>query len=294
MKRTAAIIIPLLAAVAALSGCNGFAKYNTKNVTIKVDIADISSGYICADFEPSKDAYYIAGAMEITDEYDPVNKPDHFMTLMADSLYRQYLDWRYEYLKDQVSYVADFSSHSLMYGATTRYFVDVEPDTDYWVYSFVVDPNSNQPCGDLYLTTVHTTAVHDGRLFFEATTDDETGFYVYPYSLDTGELSDDIPYTYDIAYSYEIFTYQGQTLEDGIRKYCDNLYATIVRYNLLSSWMAFGVDYEDQSEWLLDGVESYLIIGEFDGGIVNRTVYRFTWHEGEKIELIPCNLSDAS
>ena len=216
--------------------------------------------------------------MPVNDEYDPINKADQFMTLMVDSLYIDYLDWRYDYLKNQEDYVADFASHSLQYGDSEKYFQNLRPDTDYWIYAFVVDPGTKEPFDQLWLTTVHTGSEAAFRAWFD-TRVQGSYFYMYPRDGENGEILETVPYTGGIVDALDLVEDIPWPLdiEGKLDKYSERAYDLAVDYGILSNITYTGVKQIDYAGRFKTGHIYYIIIGELQGGIVNRAYYRFTY-----------------
>lgn len=275
MKRIALVLAALLL---LLAGCKTESKYHLLGVKFEIEIATVTKGYVHAYFYPSTVAYYVTGCMPVNDWYDPVNKPDQFMTLMVDSLYVEYLDWRYDYLKNQEDYIADFASHSLQYGDSERYFQDLQPDTDYWVYAFVVDPGTKEPFDQLWLTTVRTDSLSAYRAWFD-TRVQGSYFYMYPREAEDGAILETVPYTGGIVDALDLVEDIPWPLdiEGKLDKYSERAYELAVDYGILDDITYTGVKQINYAGRFKSGHIYYIIIGELQGGIVNRAYYRFTY-----------------
>ena len=88
--------------------------------------------------------------------------------------------------------MADFSSHSLQYGTTNRTFCFLQPDTDYWIFAFGVNPESNKPFGQLFLETITTKHASTLSMDFQYRVRGEWD-YVYPKDT-AGKIISDIPW----------------------------------------------------------------------------------------------------
>lgn len=277
-NRTKIFILSSLVLAALAASCSKDAVYNILNVSIKNEIDDISRGHIHASFTPNRDAWYMTGLLEKSDEYNPEKYPDHFMVLMLDSLYREYLDWRYEYLKDEVPYIADFASHSLNYGNTEKNFEGLKPDTDYWLYSFVVDPESNSHVGELFLNTVHTLDKSSfGNIFFSAQIVDQA---INAYVLDKkgGSIKDKVPFLFEMIDSVALRdSYPEGPVEDAIQNYQEEMYDLYKQYDLINWVVSYGKISIDWSEYLENNETLYLALGVVDAGLSNKTCYKFKW-----------------
>ena len=178
----------------SLMGCQ-FEKAvaQTENVTIDINVKQISAGYVNVEFTADKKAFYLTGIHQVREEVDDINKvAKQFMLLALDSAYVDYLFWRNQQLQDMVPFVADFASYALQYGNTDHHFTLLKPSTTYWVYAFVVDPNSNKPVGTLFVKTVTTTATSQVPMLFEYRVEGQWD-YVYPKDIN-GEINSYTPW----------------------------------------------------------------------------------------------------
>lgn len=164
-----------------------------EDVTIDIQVKQISAGYINVEFAANKKAFYLTGIHQVREDVDDIHKvAKQFMLLALDSAYVDYLFWRNQQLQDMVPFVADFASYSLQYGNTDHHFTLLKPSTTYWVYAFVVDPNSNKPVGTLFVKTVTTTATSQVPMLFEYRVE---GQWDYVYPKDTlGEINSYTPW----------------------------------------------------------------------------------------------------
>ncbi|MCR4909708.1 MAG: hypothetical protein K5909_00295 [Bacteroidales bacterium] len=266
-----------------LSGCMTESKYHLLGVEFDIQVTEVTRGYIHAYFYPSKVAYYVTGCMPVNDDYDPVDKADQFMTLMVDSLYIDYLNWRYDYLRNQEDFVADFASHSLQYGDSEKYFQNLQPDTDYWVYAFVVDPGTKEPFDMLWLQEVHTDSLSVNRIWFD-TRVQGSYFYMYPRDKEGGEILEHYPYTGGIVDAIDLLEavpLLGITTEQRLDRYSEKTYQLAVEYDILSGITYTGVKQINYSGRFKPGHIYYIILGELQGGIVNRAYYRFVYNPAD-------------
>ncbi len=279
MRRFRLIPIACLC-ILGLNSCRTQSKYHILGVDIKISVQDVSSGYIRAGFEPTRDAYYAIGCIPTDSEYDPENKPDQFMTLMVDSLYRNYLDWRYGYLKQQEDYIADFASHSLQYGSSEALFQGLSNDTSYWVYAFVVDPNTKSPYGGLFMQQVRT-GTHESHSIWFDTRVQGSYLYFYPRQSAGGDIVENVPYTGGIVDSVSIvnrYPFPSDTsFLYSLNRYCDEIYSNASTYGILSQITYTGIRQINKSGELEEGTGYYIYMGELDGEIIERTYYRFVY-----------------
>lgn len=190
--------LKLLAVAAALTiaiglcSCDPNAKAYTKRIDIAIDVQNISEGFVQVEFSTSREAFYLIGIQPAKEHIDPQKIAKTFMLLALDSAYLDYLKWRNGQLTNLTPFVADFSSHSLQYGTTNRTFCFLQPDTDYWIFAFGVNPESNKPFGQLFLETITTKHASTLSMDFQYRVRGEWD-YVYPKDT-AGKIISDIPW----------------------------------------------------------------------------------------------------
>lgn len=168
----------------AFSACDPEVEAEVRNVTIDIEIENVSAGYIKVNFETNKKAFYLTGIHPAREDIKNIQLyAKQFMLLALDSAYLDYLHWRNLQLQQLTPFIADFSSHSLQYGDTKQDFTLLQPYTDYWIFAFVVDPSSNKPSGKLFIETVTTLEKTNTPVFFEYRIEGEWD-YVYPKDKD--------------------------------------------------------------------------------------------------------------
>ena len=186
-------IFPLILLLCAMfAACNPDAVAYTEDVEITIDVEQVSAGFAQVRFSTSKEAYYLISIQPTQAGIDPQKIAKTFMLLSLDSAYADYLYWRNKQLQQHIPFVADFSSHSLQYGDIKHFFTLLQPNTEYWVYAFVVDPHTNKPAGKLFVETIFTDSVSRIPVQFEYRID---GYWDYIYPIDsTGEIISTIPW----------------------------------------------------------------------------------------------------
>ena len=259
-----------------LSSCNPDAPWTTQDVTIEMSAEIVSAGFIEYNFRPNKDAYYLISCIPANDEMDPFNHPKQFMMLMLDSANTKYILWRNSLLKEGEFNIAPFASHCLQYGPVTHFFTNLTPDTDYWVFAFVVNPDAVKPAGKLFIETVKTTAESVMDIHFDYRV---RGIwdYVYPLNPD-GKIVNKFPYlasTVDSATLTDIWG--GISPED----YFNDLFTTIADTHDESS-IHYGVtvvknDGSGTSIPFEVNHTYYTAIVNYDGFMGNNVIYRFHW-----------------
>ena len=275
-----ATVALMLCLILGFGSCNPEAPWQTDNVDIRMEVKTVSAGYIECAFSTDKEAYFLIACEEAKPDVNPLDKPKQFMTLALDSANVEYLAWRNELLKKGEFNIAPFASHALQYGSINHIFTNLVPQTDYWVYAFVVNPVTLKPEGKLHLATVTTTEFSAVDIHFEYRV---RGIWDYIYPVDsTGKIYDRYPYlaaTRDSADLAEI----GETPEDFFTEYFLDIMA-----NNLTDNVIYGVKAVENDGWTSylhfeAGHTYYTAIVAWDGLMGNNVIYRFTW-TGENFE----------
>lgn len=177
MKR----ILYVLAFVALLASCNKEAIYTTRpcRIDINLEQKNVTASYAIAEFTPQNvSTYYYADVVPM-ERFKGIKDEQRFMQLCVDSLYRDYINWRYEYLVKSEKYIANFANHCLCYGSDSRYFKDLNPENDYVLFAFCVNPETNQPIGQLYSLPFRTSVLKRSDMTFQVMfLEREDGTYV--------------------------------------------------------------------------------------------------------------------
>ena len=258
------------------TGCNPEAPWVVDDVTIEMSAQNVSAGFIEYNFHPNKDAYYLISCMPANELVDPFNHSKQFMILALDSANTAYIQWRNGLLREGEFNIAPFASHCLQYGPITHFFTNLTPDTDYWVFAFVVNPETLKPVGKLFIETVKTTAESIMDVHFDYRV---RGIWDYIYPLDPdNKINSKLPYlasTVDSLNLAEIWG--GITPED----YFNNLFTTISESHDESS-IHYGVtvvknDGSGTSIPFEVNHTYYTAIVSYDGFMGNNVIYRFHW-----------------
>lgn len=274
------IVLSLFITTLALSSCKPEAPWSVKNVEINMSVETVSAGFIECSFSPSKSAYYFINVEKKRTGYNPMDHQKQFMTIALDSAYLAYLSWRHELLEEGAADIAPFSSHTLQYGNVHHFFTALEPDTEYWVYAFVVNPDKQKPEGKLYLTTVRTTKVSIVDIHFEYRV---MGYWDYIYPVDTNaNIYTRFPYLSATRDSLEIA--EAGTISEF---YFDELFYNMMEQKLQDQ-ILYGVkathnDGRDSYIEFEEGHTYYTAIVGWDGILGNNVIYKFTW-TGENFE----------
>lgn len=263
-----------------LAACNPEPKWETKDVKVNMHISKISSGFVECDFSTDKDAYYLIGAIEPWEDFNPVYNQKQFMQLALDYAYADYLTWRNELLLDKEFNVATFASHSLQYGNVHHFFTGLTPGDDYWVYAFAVDPDKMQPAGFLTLepVTMDTFSMIDIR--FEYRIKNEWS-YIYP-TDSLGKINSHYPY---IALTRDSAVIAQDTLVDGNPYYYFmdweiGMFLDPDSVNPYYGVKAIDNDGTNSPLAFEEGHTYYTGITGFDGIFKHMAIYKFTWRKG--------------
>lgn len=276
LKRSGLIVLAVVALCAA--SCNPDAKWTTKDVTVDINVYTVSAGYVECSFRPSDDAYYLIACEPARPGFDPLDPKNQkqFMTLALDSAEAEYLAWRYDLLKEGEFNIAPFASHCLQYGAIDHFFTSLEPNTNYWIYAFVVNPDKTEPAGKLFLKSITTTDHSVFDVHFEYRVQ---GYwdYIYPLNPD-GKINNHFPYlaaTVDSASLEEIWenTSPEEYFTDLFLNMAKNDPAGNARYGV----QVVKNDGWNSSEVFEQGHTYYTAIASFDGFVGNNVIYKFTW-----------------
>ena len=274
-------IVILLVALVAYS-CRPEAKWTDKKIEIDMSFNIVSSAFIQCSFSTNRETYYLISIQEAREDYDPMKQQKQFMTLAIDSANLEYLKWRNKLLKEGEFNIAPFSSHALKYGTVEHTFTGLYSNTDYWVFAFAVNPETLEPIGHLYLTTVRTTEKSIMDVHFEYRVRNDWD-YIYPIDSN-GNILSSFPYV--------------ATTRDSLETLADTTLTPIEQFVFLlanqfinpqNAKIYYGVQAIEN-----DGIKSYLCfeeghtyytaIGGFDGNFRQVALYKFKWL-GEKTDL---------
>ncbi len=278
IKTISRFLLCLCPMVLALYSCSSEAKWETEGVEVKMEIKNVSAGFIECNFSTNKDAYYLIAVCKPWEDYNPVYNSKQFMQLALDSAYAEYLFWRNDLLRAKEFNVAPFSSHSLQYGDLNHFFTGLLPDEDYWVFAFPVDPVAMKPAGPLNLVNIKTLEDSKMDIHFEYRIKGKWD-YIYPVDS-TGKIYEHFPY---IATTRDSLTLEQDSIVS---------ISQVLLYFVLWSMERFlepakadakyGVyavknDGIQSAEAFKEGHTYYTAISGFDGSFRQTTVYRFVW-----------------
>lgn len=269
-----------LLTVLCLTSCDPDAKYYTKKVSIKIEQKRKSLSYVEAEFTTNKEAYYYMNILpDSNTEYVNLMRknPKQFMSLMIDSAYVEYVEWRYSFLKAGESNVADFASHSLRYGPVKKFFQNLKEGSKYHLFAFAVDAESNKPIGELYTLDVETLTHQAVNIHFNARVSGNW-FYIYPLD-EKNSVIDYSPYVWSYI-DEEFFEEKYKKNPEAFLRFL--LYGDeeegYVDITADISSMGIDVDNDNDRQVLEPGMTCYIIIASLDGGINKITEYKFVYN----------------
>ena len=285
MKKISRLWILILCLLAGLASCNPDAKWTTKDVNIDVWVQNVSAGFVDCVFSTDKEAYYLVAIEPVREGFNPMSQQKQFMQLALDSAYAAYINWRKSLLDAGEFNVAPFSSHALQYGDVNYFFTGLHPDTDYWIYAFVVNPDKMIPAGKLYLQTIRTEKTSQVKIHFEYRV---KGYWDYVYPLnDYGNINDYFPYVGTTRDSLEIAESHLEP-KKYFRAWLQNLYDHPEQAVVVYGVKAVENDGYDSHLMLEKGHTYYTAISAFDGPVSqSHVIYKFLW-EGEDTDYYFC------
>lgn len=178
-------ILPFLFVAAMLCSCNYQSEIRNRDTTLDLQLLDLGGNYAYVQVAPANDyTLYCASVMEVDkyDRYMSLMSEEEFQKLVMDSISVHYYRWRTTWYGNTDKYVADIVEHEYAVSTGTRYFLHLEPQTDYYVYAFCVNSNLSGPLGPIQkkkFTTPQYTPVAKGVDFDFMIYDTEDIFYYY-------------------------------------------------------------------------------------------------------------------
>jgi len=257
-----------------LASCNPEAKWETQNVDITIRVESGSAGFVVCEFTTTKEAYYLIAIEQIREGYNPMDHQKQFMSMALDSAYAAYLVWRNDLWHEDEFNVAPFASHSLQYGNEYYTFTGLQPETKYWIYAFVVDPEAMKPAGRLFLDSIETSGFSDYMMQYEYRV---KGTWDYTYPMDDyGLIENRFPYLAITCDSLELDS-ANQTPEVYFAQWYMDQLAHPQDANIL-----YGVKAVDNNGYnsrleFEEGHTYYTTIAGFDGPHNHMVTYKFTW-----------------
>jgi len=286
------------------ASCNPEAQWSTDNVEISMNIKTVSAGFVECNFSTNIEAYYLIACVPAVQGVNPKDHAKQFMTLALDSANVKYLEWRNALLKQGEFNIAPFASHALQYGTVNHFFTGLLPAETYWIYAFVVNPNTLQPCGKLYLETITTSYESVVDIHFDYRI---KGKWDYIYPVDTlNKIYARFPYiatTRDSSkLSGDSFSEISDSLMVQIEPVFEEIYGKSITelqgdtlaYMYLYLWtldrflfpekanVHYGVKavendgWQSVEEWI-EGKTYYTLISGYDGSFKQTTIYKFHW-----------------
>lgn len=206
MKR----IIILAAVLFTAVSCSYKQKVTGHPISFKIEPSVVKSNYIVADVTPEDDrAFYLVECIEkeFVDEFLSRKPEEVLMQMVIDTVVRHYHVWKSNYYRyENEKYVATFEDFELYYAFNSLTFTHLDPETDYCLLAFGVNPDKQIPVGELYRIPVRTTAIVPEKSnmefdFMVKASDGNMSCYVKPTA--GGKISKD-PYICDYISRQEL------------------------------------------------------------------------------------------
>lgn len=241
-----------------LTACDPEAPYVTEgvNITLNVPSSTVSAASVKVDVIPENDrVYYYCGIMP--DSAFSATIDLRFMEYVLDSVYLDYINWRKDLLASSSPYVASFSSHCLGYGADSHTFSGLTPETDYLIYAFCVNPETNQPMGQLFKTTVRTGAYHPSDMTFTYSIEHKKdGLW-----LTIEPSADTEPYVWDLSETSAVNQY------GGVPGYVDAYMSLFKETGQTDYVLVRGYTYFNLTNNLEAGEDYTIMVAGYDGNL---------------------------
>ncbi|MCQ2184502.1 MAG: hypothetical protein MJY62_03725 [Bacteroidales bacterium] len=287
MKRYAILIFA--AAIALISSCDYKQEISRKPTRIAFSVYTVQSNYADIYLTPEDDRVFYTANIIRKDEFEAAMKKmseQVFMEKYLDSARAFYNNWRRINVAPEERYVATFEDYMMHYSTTLKYFTNLKPETDYFVYAFCVDTDRMIPLGELqkfYLRTppISSEAVDFQMHFLVKENNGIVSYYVKP--ITNGHLSR-TPYVAAIV--------SAETLDDpqyeyngDLNNFVDNvapIYNDMIEYFALFdiSRSPVGFEMEEGKEYIVWG---YPFVGNYRSHV---SYYRFVWGSQET-EYVP-------
>lgn len=279
------IITKILLACAALGAASCMLNitpyYATDGVVLDMNVERVGAGFCHVKVDvkaydgTTDEAWYMLG---VCLEKDCPASDQQLMERAVRDAKTEYEAWRREQEKGNPIVIADFASHSLKYGDTETFFNYLEPDNDYVVYCFVMNPDTEKPVGKLNKKKIRTSYMSKLNVNFDYRI---KGYwdYVYPKDRTSGKMVSDIPWVAKTADSLAIRQSGAQSpnayfmdifdrkIEDKSLRILYGMYA----YN------NDGVGDMGEAVCFEEGHTYYTFIASFDGWLADFVQYKFTW-----------------
>ena len=159
MKNNRYILILVFVLGTLITSCDTEAPYLRSESKLTFVVESVSGTHVEVSALAADDRSYYFFDITETSRIKDLNISDyHLMMFTLDVLYRNYLEWRFNYIVQDEAYITDFRSHTFQYGPCKKTFSNLKPNTDYTILGFCIDPdNIQEPIGKLYKIPVHTS-----------------------------------------------------------------------------------------------------------------------------------------
>lgn len=247
--------------------CRISPEYGVSGTKINLEIKpeNVCASYLTVGVKLDDDRnYYYVGAIPVSD-YDVREDNVHFMQLCMDSLYVDYVNWRYDLLVESEKYIASFESHYLYYGNAEISVLELKPETKYLVFAFCVNPDTKEPVGEMYWQHVTTKKFSRNDQTFQIKfTDKKDGAYLTIIPSDDARA-----YVYTLMHkeSFDEIGSGKKVLQDEIDLYTE--------YHFLQYLYCSG--FTSESFWYVAEGEEYIVLVAGVDGDLTTDVYGMTF-----------------
>lgn len=241
MMRTFKYILLSVAALFFLLSCSSKPVSKGLDTDFHVLFTDIAATQATIEVTPSDDrGWYATDIIKATDADSIINfiGEQDYMQLVLDSLSLNYDVTSLMYRRMGASYVASFNDMVLQYGSFTRHYIELTPETGYYVMLFNVNPETRRPLGRLQRFMFTTTPVSEEPsltvLEFLIKDGKEFLYYYTKPTLD-GRITKE-PYLVDIVSDEDLALFDGD-----LYKYAEYWYLDKVSTNTLSYYIRYDI-----------------------------------------------------
>lgn len=280
MKNIIFKIILACAALCATSCIMNIKPYfATEDVTLDMKVLRTGAGFCHVKVEvkaydgTTDEAWYFLG---IYPEEECPKSDEELMNLAVKEAKAEYDQWKKKY--DDSFMIADFASHSLKYGDAETFFNYLEADSDYRVFCFVMNPETEKPVGKLYSEKIHTEYFSKLDVCFDYRIKDHWD-YIYPKDRKSAKLISDVPWVAMTADSLDIRRSGVEAPDEYfVAKYDEQIADKSLR--ILYGMYAYnndGVGDMGNAVCFEEGHTYYTAIATFDGWLADYAYYKFTW-----------------
>lgn len=268
-------LMALSSCLVLLCACNFESEMHFLKKPVAIDILlrenTLGATKVYIEAFPAHDEVYYVWDVVPCERLDNFKRSEkQYMELVLDGLYAQYINWRHQKLEAGEHYIGTFANQYLSYGKTHYFYTELTPDTDYYVFAFCVNSETNRPMGELTKKKFHTKAPASPNYRNEMTIDFEVN----------GSKLLVIPSVEDVD-DYYIWSYISEYMLE--EKYHGNLeewaldtYATRLANHTLRNSICLGIV---KDQLLMAAGETYVVAAAPYDANFEKTIFsrRFTY-----------------